>query len=63
VFIINFRNGVKKLTANIWEFRTLFEKKQYRLFAFWDKTNKKETLVLATHGIVSRKLSQSWYIL
>lgn len=52
--IINDPELFKKLTDNIWEFRTLFEKKQYRLFAFWDKTNKKETLVLATHGIVKK---------
>lgn len=35
----------KKLTENIWEFRTLFDGKHYRLFAFWDKTEKEETLV------------------
>ena len=52
--IINDPELFKKLTDNIWEFRTLFEKKQYRLFAFQDKTNKKETLVLATHGIVKK---------
>ena len=52
--IINDPELFKKLTDNIWEFRTLFEKKQYRLFAFWDKTNKKETLVFATHGIVKK---------
>ena len=44
----------KKLNENIWEFRTLFDKKQYRLFAFWDKTDNKETLVLATHGIIKK---------
>jgi phage-related protein len=44
----------KKLTDYIWEFRTLFEKKNYRLFAFWDKTDNKETLVLATHGVVKK---------
>jgi hypothetical protein len=27
----------KKLTDDIWEFRTLFNKTHYRLFAFWDK--------------------------
>jgi hypothetical protein len=32
----------KKLTSDIWEFRTLFNKKQYRLFAFWDKTDKSD---------------------
>lgn len=41
----------KKLTDNIWEFRTLYNKTHYRFFAFWDKTNKHETLVISTHGI------------
>lgn len=41
----------KKLTDNIWEFRTLYNKTNYRFFAFWDKTNKQETLVISTHGI------------
>ncbi|MCD4705771.1 type II toxin-antitoxin system RelE/ParE family toxin [bacterium] len=44
----------KKLTNYIWVFRTLFNKKYYRLFAFWDKTGNEETLVLATHGIVKK---------
>lgn len=44
----------KKLTSDIWEFRTLYNKKQYRLFAFWDKTNNKVTFVIATHGIVKK---------
>ncbi len=52
--IINDPELFKKLNENIWEFRTLFEKKQYRLFAFWDKTDNKETLVLATHGIIKK---------
>lgn len=41
----------KKLTDTIWEFRTLYNKTHYRFFAFWDKTNKEETLVISTHGI------------
>ena len=41
----------KKLTDNIWEFRTIYNKTYYRIFAFWDKTNKQETLVISTHGI------------
>ena len=41
----------KKLTDDIWEFRTKFSGKQYRLFVFWGKTEKKETLVISTHGI------------
>lgn len=44
----------KKLTADIWEFRTKYQGLQYRLFAFWDKTNNKETLVISTHGIVKK---------
>lgn len=42
----------KKLTNEIWEFRTLYSGIQYRLIAFWDKEDKSETLVFATHGIV-----------
>lgn len=44
----------KKLNAFIWEFRTLYNGKAYRLFAFWDKTNEIETLVIATHGILKK---------
>ena len=44
----------KKLTDDIWEFRTLYQGIQYRLFAFWDKTDKIETLVLSTHGMVKK---------
>jgi toxin-antitoxin system, toxin component, relE family len=43
----------KKLEgSDIWEFRTLYNGIQYRLFAFWD--TKDETLVIATHGIVKK---------
>jgi len=41
----------KKLNNEIWEFRTLYKRTQYRLFAFWDKTDKSDTLVISTHGI------------
>ena len=44
----------KKLKGEIWEFRTLFNKTHYRIFAFWDKENKEQTLVLATHGIIKK---------
>lgn len=44
----------KKITDHLWEFRTLFNKKHYRLFAFWDKTQKENTLVLSTHGLVKK---------
>ncbi|MGC9352208.1 MAG: type II toxin-antitoxin system RelE/ParE family toxin [Mariniphaga sp.] len=44
----------KKLDGNIWEFRTKFMTNQIRLLAFWDKTEKEETLVVATHGFVKK---------
>lgn len=44
----------KKLNDEIWEFRTLFQGLQYRLLAFWDKTNGGSTLVVATMDL-SRK--------
>ena len=44
----------KKLNDTIWEFRTLYNKTYYRLFAFWDKTGDKKTLVLATHGLIKK---------
>lgn len=43
----------KKLeNTEIWEFRALYNKIAYRLFAFWDKDG--ETLVVATHGLVKK---------
>ncbi|MEX6686989.1 type II toxin-antitoxin system RelE/ParE family toxin [Danxiaibacter flavus] len=44
----------KKLNTLIWEFRTLYNGKAYRLFSFWDKIDGKETLVIATHGILKK---------
>jgi phage-related protein len=44
----------KKLNEFIWEFRTLYNKSAYRLFAFWDKADGKQTLVVATHGIMKK---------
>ncbi len=44
----------KKLDGNIWEFRTKFLTKQIRPLAFWDKTKKTETLVIATHGFIKK---------
>ncbi|MBC6425881.1 MAG: type II toxin-antitoxin system RelE/ParE family toxin [Ekhidna sp.] len=44
----------KKLTNDIWEFRTRFKKTYYRLFAFRDKTENTQTLVLTTHGLVKK---------
>jgi phage-related protein len=44
----------KKLQNEIWELRTKFGGLQIRLLAFWDKTNNKETLVIATHGFIKK---------
>jgi len=44
----------KKLQDDIWEFRTTYNKIHYRLFAFWDKTNSANTLVIATHGLTKK---------
>lgn len=44
----------KKLKSEIWEFRTKYAGLQIRLLAFWDKTDKKETLVIATHGFIKK---------
>lgn len=52
--IKNNKELFKKLEGEIWEFRTKYSKNYYRLFAFWDKTDKSETLVLATHGIIKK---------
>jgi phage-related protein len=44
----------KKLNEFIWEFRTLYNNKAYRLFSFWDRTQGKPTIVIATHGIMKK---------
>ncbi len=51
---INNNELFKKLEGDIWEFRTLYNKTYYRLFAFWDKNEKENTLVIATHGIIKK---------
>jgi phage-related protein len=38
--------------TEIWEFRMLYNKVKYRLFAFWDTQT--DTLVIATHGIIKK---------
>jgi hypothetical protein len=32
----------------------LYNKTYYRLFAFWDKTNKQNVLVLSSHGLIKK---------
>lgn len=50
----------KKLQDEIWEFRTKYNKFYYRLFAFWDKTGKQDTLVIATHGLIKKADTIPW---
>lgn len=51
---INDNELFKKISEFIWEFRTLYNNKAYRLFSFWDKIDGTETLVVATHGILKK---------
>lgn len=44
----------KKLQDEIWEFRTKYNKTYFRLFAFWDKTDKEDTVVISTHGLIKK---------
>jgi phage-related protein len=52
--VSNDKELFKKLKGEIWEFRTLYNKTHYRLFAFWDKTGNTETVVISTHGIIKK---------
>lgn len=51
---VNDKELFKKLSEYIWEFRTFYNSKAYRLFSFWDKVEGKDTLVLVTHAILKR---------
>ncbi len=44
----------KKLNDEIWEFRTQYLGSQLRVLAFWDKRDKRHTLVLATNGFIKK---------
>ena len=52
--LVNDPKLFEKLKGEIWYFRTKFLSLQYRIFAFWDKSDKTETLVLATHGVIKK---------
>lgn len=43
----------KKLKNEIWEFRTLIDRNQYRLLAFWDKSSM-NTRVVVTTGVLKK---------
>ncbi len=44
----------KKLNEYIWEFRTLYNGKSFRMFAFWDRIDGTESVVIATHGVLKK---------
>jgi len=44
----------KPLQNGIWYFRTQYFGDHYRIFAFWDKTERTNTLVIATLGIIKK---------
>jgi len=44
----------KKININIWEFRTIYNKKCFRILAFWDLKNLENKLVIATHGFIKK---------
>jgi phage-related protein len=52
--VTNDKELFKKLNDEIWEFRALFNKTHYRLFAFWDKTEKTDTIVISTNGLIKK---------
>lgn len=44
----------KKLQNEIWVFRTKYHKSYFRLFAFWDKSEKTDVVVISTHGLIKK---------
>lgn len=52
--VINDSELFKKLTKETWEFRTLYRKTYFRLLAFWDKTDKRDTVVISTNGFIKK---------
>lgn len=50
----NDKRLLKKLQNDIWEFRTNYGGLQIRLLAFWDKSDDKMNLVIATHGFIKK---------
>ncbi|MFA5619812.1 MAG: type II toxin-antitoxin system RelE/ParE family toxin [Weeksellaceae bacterium] len=51
---VNDKELFKKLQDEILQFRTKYNKFYYRLFAFWDKTDKEDTVVISTHGLIKK---------
>ena len=43
---------LKKITNDIWEFRTRFRQTQIRLLAFWDSN--KKSFIVSSHGFIKK---------
>ncbi len=50
----NHKELFKKLSGEVWEFRTLYQKTYIRFFAFWDKSDNTDTVVISTHGFIKK---------
>jgi phage-related protein len=48
-------NLFKKLTDDIWEFRTVYQGLHNRLLAFWDNRALVKTVVVVTHGFIKKR--------
>ena len=53
--LVNDSELLKKLSDEIWEFRTQFKGLQIRLLAFWDKNSSKPKIIVCTHGFVKKE--------
>lgn len=47
---------LKKIHQHIWELRTTYNGNEIRLLAFWDKTDSKNTLVVASNGFIKKSM-------
>ncbi|NOU17579.1 MAG: type II toxin-antitoxin system RelE/ParE family toxin [Bacteroidales bacterium] len=52
--MVNDSELFKKLSDDIWEFRTLYKGNHIRLLSFWDKNSKIPKIVVCTHGFVKK---------
>lgn len=50
----NDSNLLKKITGTIWEFRTVYNNKYFRIFAFGLRDHHSKKLIIATHGIIKK---------
>ena len=47
-------NLLKKITNEIWEFRTRVQGTQYRILCFWDKRDKEKTIIICSNGFIKK---------